>query len=726
MYRPMLLTMCLALILAGEADDAVWAGRLGTLLGGVGENTVSACAVAPDGTVWIGSNAEPPAGALEVFELPGAGGGCLLRYDAPSGLLLSATRLPGAPIRVRVAADGSVFVAAGSMLALESDGRTLRWSGGPAGRFDLDGAGGVWVAQRDRVVHVAAGGTEAGSFAAGTGWGNEDIAVDPKDGSIFVCGSRSDRGVSNPVHVPWLRAYGADGQRRWTAWDFPGKECDRVGDMADSHPRRLWFGADRRLYLAGDCEGGNTPYRHDPLKAGGEVGKVFDGAAFGETWRAFTSCRMLFVGAFDPAKGSLLRGSFCYGFNNNPASKRLEIGDADVGDLCSDEDGRVFLTGVMRCALPRTANAVHKASAPADGKGRWGNAAAIDECFLVVFGRDLVGVEFASGFNQGALASVASQGKAVGAAGGWVAVGGLARSPSAGPAAASIWLQGAWQSAYAGTSDGYLAVLGPEGKTLRDDPVLRAQAALKRIFPTLAGASNRQDLGVLIGELATSGEQGARAAKVLTRIAAGEIERAKNAVAEDYAPLQVVLSAVATAWVPTAEAAAAAERAKTLAADPGFAISTEIHRQLASFQRAEAVLRPVREAQAETWADRAWQSRNASSLKRLQAIAKDLKKRFPQAQTTALALATCEGLIIPLSEAQEQQAARLARYWSTAGRLALPRKLKEHDAGNGDYRKLNDAVLKELEATLKELREADAKSPYTAAAEEHARTIHLK
>jgi hypothetical protein len=51
---------------------------------------------------------------------------------------------------------------------------------------------------------------------------------------------------------------------------------------------------------------------------------------------------------------------------------------------------------------------------------------------------------------------------------------------------------------------------------------------------------------------------------------------------------------------------------------------------------------------------------------------------------------------------------------------------RDHDAGNREYRKLNEVALKEMGAALKELREADAKSPYTAAAEELAREIRLK
>lgn len=709
---------------AGEAE-ASWEPALGTLFGGEGGDEVGACAAGPGGTLWVGTSAAPPAQALEVFDLAGgSSGGTLLRIDGPTGLLLSATRLPGAPQRIRVAPDGNLFVAAGgTILALDATGTVLRWRGGPGGRFDLDGAGGVWVAQKDRVVRVGEGGKELAAFAAGTGWGNEDIAVDAKNGLVFTCGSRSDKGVSNPVHVPWLHAYGVDGRRRWTAWDFPGKECDRVGDMADSHPRRLWFAAGR-LWLAGDTEGGNTPYRHDPLKAGGPVGKAFEGSAYTETWRAFTSCRMLFVGGFDPATGALQRGSFCYGFVTR--NGRLEVGDADVGDLCADEQGRVYLTGVMRCAPRRTGNAVHRAAAPADRKGRWGNSVATDELFLVVFGKDLVGQEFCSGFNQGGSGTVASRGLAVGAADGWAVVGGQVKGPSAGPAASSTWLRAPWQSAYAGSADAYLAVLGPESASIARDPVARAQAALRRLFPQQAALAQRRDLGALLTEQAAAGEEGKRIAAVLQRIAEAELARAADAIPEEYAGVVTGLKAVAAAWAPTPVAATAGARAVELAAHPEYAASIEIQRLADAFARAEATLRPARGAQEETWADRAWQVRNNGTLRRMQSLTRDLVKRFPQARATATASGACSALLIPLGDDQEKQAARLARYWAAAQRLSLPAKMETHDARNGDWRKMNGPQVAEMEAALAEMEKADAGSPYTAAAREHAKGIRLK
>lgn len=715
-----------SLLAAGDADDG-WQPLLGTLVGGPGDEAVTALAVGPDGSVWAGTTADPPAATLEVLG-PAEGRASLLRWDARSGLLLSATRLPVAPQRIRVAADGSVFVAAGTIIAFAPDGATVRWQGGPAGRFDLDGAGGVWVAQKDRVVRIGPGGKELASFKAGTGWGNEDIAVDPQDGTVFTCGSRSDKGVSNPVHVPWVHAHKPDGALRWKAWDFPGKTLDAVGDMADSHPRRLWFGPDRRLYVAGDTEGGNSPYRHDPRKAGGTVGTAFEGASYGETWRAFRSVRMLFVGALDPKDGALLRGSWCYGRITNPEAKRLEVGDADVGDLAVDELGRVYLTGTMRSTPVWTGNAVHKREAPPDRKGRWGNLVATDECFLVVFAKDLRGQEFCSGFNQGGTSAIGSAGLAVAAGNGIAAVGGRVRGGS-GPAEATSWLRAPWLADQAGPADGYLAVLAGSAQMPPEDPLARAQAALARLFPgeqpPLAGAAQRRDLGALIGELAAAGGTAARAAAVLTRIAESAIAEARPPELEDLAPRHAAAAAVARAWSGSPPGEAAAKRAAELAAHPDFAKSVELMRLDAQIDACLRALRPAAGAADEAWTDRAWHARNIGTLRRLQSLARDLAKRFPGTRAALRAAGECAGLVVPLSKEDEALAAKLARVWQQAAGLRLPPKQQEPDARNGDFRKLNEAPLAAIAALLKELREEAPASPYTRAGLELATRLRL-
>ena len=86
-------------------------------------------------------------------------------------------------------------------------------------------------------------------------------------------------------------------------------------------------------------------------------------------WKAFNSTRVLYVGQVDAKTGALERGSFFYGKHINPAKNREELGDADVYGLHADDEGRVYLTGVIRTKPKWTANAVHKEYGPIDIKG---------------------------------------------------------------------------------------------------------------------------------------------------------------------------------------------------------------------------------------------------------------------------------------------------------------------------------------------------------------------
>ena len=65
-------------------------------------------------------------------------------------------------------------------------------------------------------------------------------------------------------------AYDSSGKHVWTAYNFPAKDIEAVGDMADSHIIRLAVNSQGKVFFSGDAEGGNTPYRHSTLKVGGK------------------------------------------------------------------------------------------------------------------------------------------------------------------------------------------------------------------------------------------------------------------------------------------------------------------------------------------------------------------------------------------------------------------------------------------------------------------------
>ncbi len=91
----------------------------------------------------------------------------------------------------------------------------------------------------------------------------EDIACDPQSGNLFVAGFDNKFGQvpgekKNPVQVAWLESYSPSGERRWRSYGWGGQEVADRRLMADTRIYRLAFGADRKLYLAGESAGGNT------------------------------------------------------------------------------------------------------------------------------------------------------------------------------------------------------------------------------------------------------------------------------------------------------------------------------------------------------------------------------------------------------------------------------------------------------------------------------------
>ena len=162
-----------------------------------------------------------------------------------------------------------------------------------------------------KVIRFDSNGQQLADISVGTGFGCTDIAVDPVSQQFFVCGSRSDRGGGNPIHVAWMFAYDLSGKHNWTAYNFRGPECARVGDMADSHPTALTV-VDGKLYMVGDTEGGNTVYRHNTQEPGGKLapGIIPKNYYTGNMWKAFSSRRALFVGQYDVADGSLTGRKF--------------------------------------------------------------------------------------------------------------------------------------------------------------------------------------------------------------------------------------------------------------------------------------------------------------------------------------------------------------------------------------------------------------------------------
>ena len=363
-----------------EAEEIPnWQVSMASLWGKTGDQQLKGVIVNKDGLVIAGGSGGAVVPAPIINDIGSGGSGVLIVYDPDIGEVVSLSLIPGNVSDMDQTPDGDLLVAAGgSVYRLNSDGSEMRWQAPGGGRIASDGKGGVWVGEKRTIRHINAEGEETISFSSGTGWGNKDIAYDPKTDHVFVAGSRSARGPKsgNPVHIPWLFAYNSTGKHVWTAYNFSSKDIEAVGDMADSHITRLHVNSQGKVFFYGDAEGGNTPYRHDTLKVGGKIDANKGSPLAGNMWKAFSSRRVLYVGQLNAATGAIEKGSFFYGLGFNEAKKREEVGDADAHGLYADDDGRVYLTGVIRAKPPGPQTPSTKTTAHLPSKAAGGTSLA--------------------------------------------------------------------------------------------------------------------------------------------------------------------------------------------------------------------------------------------------------------------------------------------------------------------------------------------------------------
>ncbi len=718
-----LLAVCIAAAAEGAppTDAGAWRVTVASLWGGAGDQTLQACAADGRGIVYFGGPAGLELPGVPVVEVGGGGRGLLVRYDAVLGMPLTLYRLPAEPSAAAVASDGQVFVAAGGVHKLDVEAGAAVWSGPGGGRrLFPDPDGGVWAWSGGSAIHLDAEGANVGSVTAK----GKDCAIDPVRGRVYTCGWRGARGPEsgNPVHIPWLKARDLAGSEVWTMWNFSGRDIEAAGDMADSHPQRLCLDASGKLYMFGDSDGGNTAFRHDPQQAGGSIKEALSGTAFNEMWRAFRSVRMLFVCRIDPEYGTIERGTFFYGTWYNPDAKRKEIGDAEAKGIAADAEGRVYLTGVMRCRPQITANAVHRESGPMDKQGYWNNTVGTDESYLAIFEDDFRKLAFCSGFGQGSEGSYYGRGLNVAAGGGSAVMVGWAARPegtAAEDAGDHYYLHEPFQAGFGGDKDGYLAIL--QRRPPPSEPVALARSALRRYYgdsgdPTVTALLAAEAFGPLLTGADDARTPVARAAGgLLLRIGTYCQERAAAAMADDPAVAYERTAAVATAWTGTPPGAAAAALKAECDADEAFGRRLERSRALRDFRRQEEALREVDGARAHIL-DQAWARANGSSLRAMKRIADDMHDDWPESPETAEALRRAHAYLIAITRQDRSLHRRLATILKAEGMLTVPKRDGERSYADKDFRQANARLLQGMrEFTLKMAEEAP-EHPFTVRA----------
>lgn len=462
------------------ARESTTGVEVASLLGGAGDDRLTACAVLADGSVALG-------GSLD-------GQGVLLVLDPATWKEKGRAAVPG-EVSDLVATPDAVYVATrDSTTKMDPACAKVLWTTPSGGRVDAAPDGGAFALSRLTVTRIDPKGAVVKTWdiprdGECRGKHSADIAVHGATGRVIVCGNHggSSRKSGNPVFVPWAFAYDFDGNKLWTMWNYTPTEVDEAGDMADTRANRVFAGADGALYMIGDSEGGNTPFSHSPKTHGGKLEKsVYEGSPFNEMWRAYSARKVSWVARLDPEKGEVVKATFLYGFREKqqPGEKtRKEVGYTLACDVAADESGRVHVVGNAQCRIPWTDDAVHKDVGPETFRNNYGHPTNPAEAFLVVLSSDLTKVEYASGFAQGDTDRYHSKAYAVAVRGGTAVVAGVAVTPAALPdaqgpedASATAYLRDPLQPGYGGGKDGYFAVLSGKAPVTAGGPARPASS----------------------------------------------------------------------------------------------------------------------------------------------------------------------------------------------------------------------------------------------------------
>ncbi|MBY0528357.1 MAG: FecR domain-containing protein [Gemmataceae bacterium] len=343
---------------------------LATWLGGPGANSVSAAAVAPDGSVLLGGTF--PGANVSLWQPErqhGQGDGLVLRFRADGTRLLAVMRFEGSVDALRLDDAGNVYVAGSfGSVKLDSTLRQTTWSTHLKDRATriVPGPDGGAVVLTGNTVHVL---DQRGKRLHAWTVADRvvrDIACDAETGQVFVVGV----GVADKVGraVPFVYAYDTKGQKIWVAYDWTPEQVVAKGLGAGSEGLCLALGRDGQLYVAGQAHGGNTVWGRQSQdideKLAAPRGDRFQ-SAYGIGNRYLT-----FVGRLDARTGRSQGGTVLVGrhVKDQGASMR-------PGALAVDAEGRIYVGGWAGATPPVS-------------RGAFGLLGQGGGAFLCVFDRD--------------------------------------------------------------------------------------------------------------------------------------------------------------------------------------------------------------------------------------------------------------------------------------------------------------------------------------------------
>lgn len=307
-------------------------------LGSKSDDEGTAVAYAADGRLLI-AGAFGDLGVNEETLIAGSGG-ALLWLDASGQKVQRLQRVGDRVADMDVAEDGFIALTGSFGWAiLEPDGSSVFDQGAlptPGLRIAILAKKRVVVLTADKTLHWVGG--FADKTVSLSDDQVEDLALDPKSGTLFVTGAHGVIGGCQGT-VPFLRSYDVEGNLLQSVYDH----ADAQGNCASSRGVRVQMGKDGKLYYGGENNGGNTVHLKDPRDLSAPAPLVsYDAytAGYGKAIQTYG-----FAARFDPSTLNLELGQVLL-------PRTGDVGGAlQVRSIDADAQGHVYLGGAASCCI---------------------------------------------------------------------------------------------------------------------------------------------------------------------------------------------------------------------------------------------------------------------------------------------------------------------------------------------------------------------------------------
>ena len=436
-----------------------------SLLGGDGEEQVTAVAVLGDGTVVAGGSCSAPFSvAGSKVSASGQGQGFLATFGA-DGRLRALAFIAQAVVAIQVGPRERLYVRdSGGQITLIDPlkGQTLgSLAVGPADRpqFAVDSDGAVVAITGKKLARFDASGKQLWAVSPPAHGDNRLRActVDPSSGIAVVTGY----GMTGTGHEPWkdpyAHAYDRSGTLLWSLWNNPPKEqadskYGGTGLMADGTGQAVCATGDGGFMIMIAHDGGNAVTTRDPRDAFKPLDKAVFAGSFqdGPGWGMKGAIMTSVCFRVEGTKGTIEKGTWmCAWLKNHTQANTLRM-----ENCVSDGAGTTYVVGASAGGLPM----MKPWFSPRPDEYLGGG-------FLAAFDRGLA-LDQCGPFHPGSISAVAVNG-------GTIAIGGQAegmhgkdkdkdRQPIA-PAEQMRLVKPVGQNQVAGNSDAFIAIFHRAG-----------------------------------------------------------------------------------------------------------------------------------------------------------------------------------------------------------------------------------------------------------------------